>query len=187
MKCFPCRHTLGCVAHQKAHCLALAEALIFFFCVILCWQKLNSVNVCLGSCFQCIRGGSVPPPITCRTLAQAAHRKAHRLTLAEALILFFCVVLCWQNVKIYECLLAMPSFQCIGGGSVPPPITCWTLGWVARRKAHCLALAAASISFLLCRSGYVLCSKPQSMDTRADVSTLYLLGWTLENSYKRDT
>ena len=34
---------------------------------------------------------------------------------------FFSVVLCWQNVKMCECLLATPSFQCIGGGSVPPP------------------------------------------------------------------
>ena len=35
---------------------------------------------------------------------------------------FFSVVLCWQNVKMCGCLLATPSFQCIGGGSVPPPM-----------------------------------------------------------------
>ena len=29
----------------------------------------------------------------------------------------FSVVLCWQNFKICECLVAMPSFQCIGGGA----------------------------------------------------------------------
>ena len=57
----------------------------------------------------------------CRTLGRAAHLKPRRLALAEAPILFFSVVLCWQNFKICECLLAMPSFQCIGGGSVPPP------------------------------------------------------------------
>ena len=60
---------------------------------------------------------------------------------------FFCVVLCWQNVKICECLLATPSFQCIGGGSVPPPMPCRTLGRAARRKARRLALAEAPILF----------------------------------------
>ena len=34
---------------------------------------------------------------------------------------FFSGVLCWQNVKMCECLLATPNFQCIGDGSVPPP------------------------------------------------------------------
>ena len=47
-------------------------------------------------------------------------------------VLFFSVVLCWQNDKFYECLLGMPSFQCIGGGSVPPPMPCRTLGRAAR-------------------------------------------------------
>ena len=63
--------------------------------------------------------------------------------------LFFSVVLCWQNVKICECLLATPSFQCIGGGSVPPPMPCRTLGRAARRKARRLALAEAPILFSL--------------------------------------
>ena len=79
----------------------------------------------------------------CRTLGQAMHRKAHRLALAEAPILFFCVILCWQSVKICEWLLATPNFHCIGGGSVPPPITCQMLGRAARRKARRLALAKA--------------------------------------------
>ena len=61
----------------------------------------------------------------------------------------FSVVLCWQNFKICECLLAMPSFQCIGGGSVPPPMPCRTLGRAARRKARRLALAEAPILFFL--------------------------------------
>ena len=56
---------------------------------------------------------------------------------------FFSVVFCWQNVKMYGCLLATPSFQCIGGGSVPPPMPCQTLGRAARRKARRLALAPA--------------------------------------------
>ena len=62
---------------------------------------------------------------------------------------FFCVVSCWQNVKICESLLEMPSFQCIGGGSVPPPITCRTLGRAMRRKARRLPLAEAPIPFSL--------------------------------------
>ena len=61
----------------------------------------------------------------------------------------FSVILCWQNFKICECLLAMPSFQCIGGGSVPPPMPCRTLGWAARRKARRLALAEAPLLFSL--------------------------------------
>ena len=62
---------------------------------------------------------------------------------------FFSVVLCCQNDKFCEFLLAMPSFQCIGGGSVPPPMPCRTLGRAARRKARCLALAEAPILFFL--------------------------------------
>ena len=62
---------------------------------------------------------------------------------------FFSVVLCWQNVKMCECLLATPSFQCIGAGSVPPPISCRTLGQAARRKVHRLALAEAPNLFSL--------------------------------------
>ena len=60
---------------------------------------------------------------------------------------FFSVVLCWQNVKMCGCLLATPSFQRIGGGSVPPPMPCRTLGRAARRKARCLNLAEAPILF----------------------------------------
>ena len=60
---------------------------------------------------------------------------------------FFSLVLCWQNVKMRGCLLATPSFQCIGGGSVPPPMPCRTLGRAAHQKARHLALAEALILF----------------------------------------
>ena len=63
--------------------------------------------------------------------------------------LFFSVVLCWQNVKICEYLLATPSFQCIGGGSVLPPMPFRTLARAARRKARRLALAEAPNLFSL--------------------------------------
>ena len=62
---------------------------------------------------------------------------------------FFSIVLCCQNVKMCECLLATPSFQCIGGGSVPPPMPCRTLGRAAHRKARCLTLAEAPNLFSL--------------------------------------
>ena len=145
---FPCHRTLGPAIRQKARRLALAEAPINFFCVVLCCHNVNFYEFLLGMpSFQCIRGGSVPPPMPCRTLGRAARQKVRHLALAEAPILFFSVVLCWQNVKICECLLEMPSSQCIGGGSVPPPMPCRTLGRTARRKARRLALAEAPILF----------------------------------------
>ena len=120
------------------------------FCVVLCCQNVKICQCLLATpSFQCIGGGSVLPPMPCRTLGRAARRKARRLALAEALILFFSVVLCWQNVKMCECLLATPSFQCIGGGSVPPPMPCRTLGRAARQKAGRLALAEAPNPFSL--------------------------------------
>ena len=136
--------TLGQVARRKAHHLALEEAPILFFSVELCCQNVKFCEFLLAMLsFQCIGAGSVPPPMPCRTLGQAARRKAHCLAFAEAPILFFSIVLCWQNVKMCECLLATPSFQCIGAGSVPPPISCQTLGRAARQKARRLALAEA--------------------------------------------
>ena len=56
---------------------------------------------------------------------------------------FFLCRIVLAKIKIYECLLGMPSFQCIGGGSAPPPITCRTLGWAARQKTCRLGLAEA--------------------------------------------
>ena len=84
-----------------------------------------------------------------RTLGRVMCRKARRLALAEAPILFSLSYCVGKNFKICECLLAMPSFQCIGGGSVPPPMPCRTLGRAARRKARRLALAEALNLFSL--------------------------------------
>ena len=64
---------------------------------------------------------------------------------------FFCVALCWQNVKICECLLATPSFQCIGGGSVLPPMPCRTLGRAACQKGASSGLGGGADSLFLCR------------------------------------
>ena len=160
-----CR-TLGRAARQKVRHLALAEAPMQFFCAVSCWQNIQICECFLEMCgFQCIGGRSVLPLASSRALGQAMRQKAHRLALAEGPLHFFGVILCWQTVKLCEGLLAMPSFQCIGGGSVPPPISCRALGRAARRRAHHLALAEASISFLVCRSGYTLCSKPRRVDT----------------------
>ena len=53
------------------------------------------------------------------------------------------------TLKFCECLLAMPSFQCIGGGSVPPPMHYQTLGRAARRKARRLPWRRRRILFSL--------------------------------------
>ena len=136
--------TLGRVARRKAHRLALAEAPILFFSVVLCWQNVKICECLLAiPSFQCIGGGSVPPLMPCRMLGWVAHQKARRLATAEAPNLFFSVVLCWQNVKTCECLLATPSFQCIGANSVPPPMACRTLGRATHRMVHRLALPQA--------------------------------------------
>ena len=133
----------------------------FFVSVVLCWQNVKICECLLAMpSFQCIGGGSVPPPMPCQTLGRAVRRKARRLALAKAPNAFFSVVLCSQNVKICECLLAMPSFQCIGGGSVPAPNGCRTLGWAARRKARRLALADVPILFfsvVLCWQNVKIC------------------------------
>ena len=153
---FPRRRTLGRAMRRKARRLALAEAPILFFSVVLCWHNVKMCECLLATAsFQCIGGGSVPPPMACRTLGRAMRRKARRLALAVEPSLYLSFVLCLQNVKFCACLLAMPSFQCIGGGSVPPPMACRTLGRAARRKARRLALAdAPSIYF-----SFVLCSQ----------------------------
>ena len=99
-----------------------------FICLSYCVCKtLNSVHVCLQCPVSNASGGSVPPPMACRTLGRAARRKARRLALVDVLSIYFSFVLCSQNVKVCACLLAMPSFQCVGGGSVPPPMACRTL------------------------------------------------------------
>ena len=60
---------------------------------------------------------------------------------------FFCVVACWQGVKIREGWLKLRSFQCIRGGNVLAPMSCRTLGWAMCQKPCHLALAKAPMYF----------------------------------------
>ena len=62
---------------------------------------------------------------------------------------FVCGVSCLQSVKIHKCLLRLHSFQCIGGRSVPTPLSWHTLGRAMHQKAHHLALAEAWMHCLM--------------------------------------
>ena len=58
--------------------------------------------------------------------------------------MFLCRV-CLQFCEKMRCIAITRSFICIGGGVVPPPMSCRTLGRAMRRKARRLALAEASM------------------------------------------
>ena len=120
-------------------------------------KTLKSVNICLH---WPVFNASGAPHCRPRCLAgRWAGRRAesHVAWPCRRRQIFFSVVLCWQNVKICEFMLAMPSFQCICGASVPPPMPCRTLGRAARQKAaspgpgrglnaiFCLVLGASSV------------------------------------------
>ena len=83
-------------------------------------------------------GWKCPAPLSSCVLGWAMRRKARRLALAEGPLLFFGVVSCWQILTFCEGFLEMTSFQCIGGGSVPPPFSCQTLGRAVHRKGRCI-------------------------------------------------
>ena len=144
----PCR-TLGRAARRKACPLALAEA-----------PNLFSLSYCVGKTLKCVNvwlqcpvfnalGQQCAAPDALPDAGPGGAPKGISSGLGGGAESFFFVVLCWQNVKMCECLLATPSFQCIGGGSVPPPMPCRTVGWAARRKARRLALEEAPNLFSL--------------------------------------
>ena len=138
----PCR-TLGRAARRKACPLALAEAPNLFSLSYCVGTTLKCVNVCLQCPVFNASGAAMCRP-RCHAGRWAGWRAKRRVVwLCGGANSFFSVVLCWHNVKMCECLLAMPSFQCITAGSVPPPMPCRTLGRAVRRKACRLALAEA--------------------------------------------
>ena len=123
-----------------------------FFSVVLCWQNVKMCGCLFATpSFQCIGGGSVPPPMPCRTLGQAVRRKARRLALAEAPILFFSVVLCWQNFKKFvNVCLQCPVFNALGAAVCRP--RCLAGRWAGRRAERRVAWPwRRRRSFFLCR------------------------------------
>ena len=104
-----------------------------FFSVSYCVDKtLNSVNVCLERpVFNALGAAMCCPHRVARRWAGRCTERRIAWPWRRGHCIFLGVVSCWQNVKICECLLEMPNFQCIGAGSVPLPITCRTLGRAA--------------------------------------------------------
>ena len=114
------------------------------FCAVSCWQN-DKICECFLECAVFNTSGaevSRPHRVAVRWSGRCAKRRVV-WPWPRGHSIFLAVVLCWQNVTFCEVLLEMPSFQCIGGGSVPPPMSCRTLGRAARRNAHRLALAEA--------------------------------------------
>ena len=150
---FPCRRTLGRAMHRKAPHLALAEAPSLFSLSYCVGKTINSVNFCLECLVFNASGVAV-----CRPQCLAGRWAGRRTERCVAWPwrrrrFFFSVVLCWQNVKFCECLLAMPSFQCIGGGSVPSLMPCRTLGRAVRRiffsLSYCVGKTLKSVNVCL--------------------------------------
>ena len=87
--------------------------------------------------FQCIGGGSVPPPMACQTLGQAARRKARRLALARRRFFFsrsYCV---GKTLKSVNVCLECPVFNASGLVVCRPQ---WLAGrWAGRRAQRCIA------------------------------------------------
>ena len=48
---------------------------------------------------QCIGDGGVPPSCVSQTLGRVMHRKAHRLALTKAYIVYMLLFFGWQNVE----------------------------------------------------------------------------------------
>ena len=78
------------------------------------------------------------------TLGRAMCQKAH-FQPWQRCACFFCVVSCWQCVKKCKGLVKVRGFHCIGGGSVPPPMSCRTLDWAMCQRARRLALVETFI------------------------------------------
>ena len=73
----------------------------------------------------------MPAPMACRTLGQAARRKAHRLALAEALILFFLSYCVGKTLKSVNVCLQCPVFNALGAAVCRP--RCLAGRWAGQR------------------------------------------------------
>ena len=81
--------------------------------------------------FQCIRGGSVPPPMACRTLGRAARQKERRLALPEAPNLFSLSYCVGTTLKCVNVWLQCPVFNASGMAVCRP--RCLAGRWAGRR------------------------------------------------------
>ena len=67
------------------------------------------------------QGQKCPAPIELLHIGLGNEPKGASPSLGGGVNAFFRSLSCWQSVKIHEDLVKLPGFQCIGGGSVPPP------------------------------------------------------------------
>ena len=86
----------------KGTLLGLGGGVNAFFCSVSCCQSVKCHEDLLEMRnFQCIRGGSVLPPLSSCTLGQAMRQKVRRLALVEVCMhfsLLFLVWSVWENV-----------------------------------------------------------------------------------------
>ena len=142
---FPCRRTLGRAMRRKARRLALAEAPIHFFSVVLCWQNVKFCECLLGMPAVCppnfnaeIRGGSVPPP---QCLAgRWAGRRAERCVAWpwRRRRIFFSLSYCvGKTLKSVNVCLQCPVFNASGVAVCRPQ--CLAGRWAGRRAERRVA------------------------------------------------
>ena len=57
----------------------------------------------------------------------------------------FYVLFSWKRMKNYVELIKECGLGCTGGGCVPTPMSCQTLGWAMHRKTQCPALMEVGV------------------------------------------
>ena len=85
----------------KGRSSSLGRGVNAFFCIVSHWQgvKISKGGLKLHN-FQCIRGGSILTPMSCRTLGRAMRQKACHQVLVEAcmdVFVSFLVRSAWEN------------------------------------------------------------------------------------------
>ena len=88
---------------------SLGRGVNAFFCVASCWQGVEIREGWLKlHSFQCIRGGCVLAAMSCWTPGPGDVPKGTSPGLGRGVNAFFCIVSCWQGVKIHKGWLKMP-------------------------------------------------------------------------------